>query len=272
MPSSDELHLRPAQVGVPADLHAHRQPDEVRRQHAPQRRDEGAGHERAEHLRVLEVPQHLHQPDDGPDDADGRRVAAHLREEPGRHQIVATGAPRSRGRAPGGSAPPGRRRSPARGRGAGTGPRPRVPGSPAASMPSLRARVASSTSCATSAACWRRPLRGERHPEPRAEPAHVGRGRPGDGGAEGGAEDEEQGRQQDDRQRARALQQHRDDQRPRAPGPCRRTVPGPPVSPRRRPEIAPAGARGCGLSPSRLRALRSMRIAGRRSAISATPP
>ena len=171
---------------VPADLGADRQPDEVGRQHAPQRGDERARDERAEHRRVLEALEHLHQPDDGADDADGRRVAAHLGEEAGGHPVVgarcASISPSSTRRSCSTGTASMASCSPRRRNGSST----RRARFSSGSMPSLRAVVASSTSWAISrrrAVDARSGPKAIRNHEPSLR--HVGHGRPGDGGAEG---------------------------------------------------------------------------------------
>ena len=100
----------------------------------------------------------------------GRRVAAHLGEEAGGDQVVGAGAPRSRRSSTRAEllhrdGVDGQLQAAAQERVLDR----RAPGSPAASMPSLRASVASSTSWAISDAGVRRPVGGEGQPEPGAE-------------------------------------------------------------------------------------------------------
>ena len=89
--------------------------------------------------------------------------------------------------------------------------------------------------------------------------------RPGDRGAEGGAEDQHERRQQDDGQRAGALQQHHGDERPQRQGHaderCRDHRSVLVVGPGR------VAGRGCGPV-----ARRAARTGGRGRRVSATPP
>ena len=64
------------------------QVDDVRRRDAEQRRDERGGDRRAERLGLVEVAEHVHEAEDGADDAHGRRVAAGLLERLRRRRVA----------------------------------------------------------------------------------------------------------------------------------------------------------------------------------------
>src|SRR5207302_11509530 len=67
----------PIYLTDPLQLVGDRQPQDVGGHDAPQRRHEGAGDEVAELAGVAQVLEHVHEAEDGADDAQGRREAAH---------------------------------------------------------------------------------------------------------------------------------------------------------------------------------------------------
>ena len=77
----DQLHLLALQLTDPLEPAGQRQPHDVGAHDAPQGRDERAGDQVAELVRLAEVLQHVDQADDRADDADRRGVAAHVGEE-----------------------------------------------------------------------------------------------------------------------------------------------------------------------------------------------
>src|SRR4051794_9291682 len=76
-----ELHVMGLHLGHALDLPGDRQPEDVGRHDAPEGRDEGAGDQRAQLVGLAQVLEHVHQTEDGADDAEGGGEAAHVLEQ-----------------------------------------------------------------------------------------------------------------------------------------------------------------------------------------------